>query len=149
MPTKFYPSRSTGEQLFLRKLSEELNKKNDLYKLRNLLSDNRLREITSFYGKEARTGRPRHDDLIMVKLFIIQAMYGLTDSRAAELFQENMYYQYFCGFEVIDSGYEISESCIRRFRQKLGEEGLHALVKYAIDVAVANNVIKKKTFKKL
>ena len=149
MPTKIYPSQKNGEQLFLRKLSEELDKKNDLYKLRNLLSDDRLSQIINICGKKARTGRPKHDDLIMIKLFIIQAMYGYTDSKAAELFQQNMYYQYFCGFEVLDANYKLSESCIRRFSQKLGEDGMNALMEYAIQIALANNMIKKKTFKKL
>jgi IS5 family transposase len=149
MPTRFYPSKTTGEQLFLRKLSEELDKKNPLYRLRDLLCDKRLQEIADLCSKEASTGRPKHHDLIMLKLFIIQAMYGMTDSVVAEFFRENMYFQYFCGFETVDTSYKISESCIRRFRQKLGEEGMTSLIEYAIQVAVAHDIIKKKTSREL
>lgn len=70
-------------------------------------------------------------------------MYGMKDSFVAEFSRENMYFQYFCGFETVDTSYKISESCIRRFRQKPGEEGMISLIEYAIQVTVAHDDKKK------
>lgn len=144
MALKFYPSSKTAKNLFLTELSSALDKSNPLYILRNLLDDDILQQISKKYDSiNKKEGRPKNDGLLMLKLFILQAIYGISDNATAKFFKENLYFQYFCGFEYFEPSYSLSETCILRFRKKLGENGMKELLKYALQIAISNNLTKE------
>lgn len=80
----------------------------------------------------------------MISLLMLQSMNNTSDSLTAEELKENMYWQYFCGYEYLEKNIEISESSIRRFRNLLGEEGLNEILKELIRVGVKTGAVKKK-----
>ena len=65
---------------------------------------------------------------------MLQAMYNFSDSLTSEELTENMYWQYFCGYEYLESEISVSESTIRRFRNLLGETGYNIILQELIRV---------------
>jgi hypothetical protein len=51
----------------------------------------------------------------MLALLMLQAMYNGSDSFTESELMENIYWQYFCGYEYIVKDPEMSEASIRRF----------------------------------
>jgi IS5 family transposase len=101
----------------------------------------------SSYIKVSNLGRDRNCNRVMLGLLMLQMMYNFSDSLTSEEFTENMYWQYFCGYEYIDTKIAISESSIRRFRNLLGEEGINEVLKELLRLSVRVGVLKKKDLK--
>ncbi len=80
----------------------------------------------------------------MLGITMLQAMYNFSDSLSEEELKENMYWQYFCGWEYIEKDIAISETSIRRFRSVLGEAGYNEILSELIRVGIKTNTIKKK-----
>ena len=80
----------------------------------------------------------------MLALSMLQAMYNLSDKRTVEQFEENIYWQYFCGYEYLEQKVEVSEAGIRRFRSTLGEDGYKIILQELIMVGNKMGVYKKK-----
>lgn len=145
MPTKNLLAESQQMRLFMDELTKELNPKKPIYKLRQLMDYAEIRQIAAKYYKDKNTGRPKHEGQIMVCLLILQALHNTTDEDTVENFEENLYWQYFCGLEHPEKGHQIAESCILRFRRILGEEGLQEILAYTQKLALKAGVIKKKS----
>ncbi|WP_342271447.1 IS5 family transposase [Candidatus Tisiphia endosymbiont of Parasteatoda lunata] len=131
-------------KLFGYKLKEELNSNNKLYKLRELINWSGLEEWLSKNVSIKRFGRNRKCHRVMLGVTMLQAMYNFSDSLAEEELKENMYWQYFCGWEYIETDIAMSETSIRRFRNLLGESGYNEILAELIRVGIRTNTIKKK-----
>ncbi|WP_342224851.1 IS5 family transposase [Rickettsia endosymbiont of Urophora cardui] len=131
-------------KLFCYKLKEELNPNNKLYKLRELINWSRLEEWLSKNVCIKKFGRNRKCHRVMLGITMLQAMYNFSDSLSEEELKENMYWQYFCGWEYIEKDIAISETSIRRFRSVLGEAGYNEILSELIRVGIKTNTIKKK-----
>ncbi|WP_322776196.1 transposase, partial [Candidatus Megaera venefica] len=97
------------ERLFEEKLSTKLNPKNKLYKLRDLVNWSEL-EARALPNIEIKQfGRNKKDHRVMLALSMLQARYKGSDSfREGEL-RESVYWQYFCGYEYLGQGLDVSE----------------------------------------
>ena len=146
MPIKNIPLSQTQQKIFACKLKDELNPKNKLYKLRSLIDWQILEGWCLKNIDVKKLGRDRHCNRIMISLLMLQSMNNTSDSLTAEELKENMYWQYFCGYEYLEKNIEISESTIRRFRNLLGEEGLNEILKELIRVGVKTGAVEKKRF---
>ena len=144
MPIKNIPLSQTQQKIFAYKLKDELNPKNKLYKLRSLIDWQILEDWCLKNIDVKKLGRDRNCNRIMISLLMLQSMNNTSDSLTAEEVKENMYWQYFCGYEYLEKNIEISESSIRRFRNLLGEEGLNEILKELIKVGVKTGAVKKK-----
>lgn len=131
-------------KLFEEKLSTKLNPKNKLYK---------LRDMVDWVGLEARAlstvevkqlGRNKKAHRTMLALSMLQAMYNGSDSFTAEELRENIYWQYFCGYEYLQQDIEVSEASIRRFRGALGEVGYNEILKELLRIGIKVGAVKKK-----
>ena len=71
-------------------------------------------------------------------------MNNTSDKLTSEELVENIYWQYFCGYEYMEKDIKVSESSIRRFRQQLGEDGLNEVLKELVRVGVNTGAVKKK-----
>lgn len=80
----------------------------------------------------------------MLGVTMLQAMYNFSDSLAEEELKENMYWQYFCGWEYIETDIAMSETSIRRFHNLLSESGYNEILAELIRVGIRTNTIKKK-----
>lgn len=89
-------------------------------------------------------GRNKKDHRVMLALSMLQAMYNGSDSFTEEELKENVYWQYFCGYEYLQQDLDVSEATIRRFRNALGEEGYNEILKELLRIGLKVGALKKK-----
>ena len=135
-------------KLFGYKLSEELDRKNKLYQLRELINWSDLETKLSPKINISKFGRTKKCPRIMVGLSMLQAMYNLSDAATIEQFEENMYWQYFCGYEYLEQNLEVSEAGIRRFRKTPGKYGFNIILQELITIGGKIGLVKKKTWRR-
>ena len=144
MPIKNINHSQSQTRLLGYKLSDELNPKNKLYQLRSVIDWEVLENYVLKETQVKKYGRDRHSIRVLLGLLMLQAMNNTSDKLTSEELTENMYWQYFCGYEYIEKNVNVSASSIRRFRQFLGEEGLNEILKEVIKVGIKTGSVKKK-----
>ena len=144
MPIEKLENKQRQGRLLQDKLSKELSSKHKLYKLKELINWSELEEEVGGIVNVRALGRERKSLRVMLSLSMLQAMYNFSDCLTSETFEENLYWQYFCGYEYIDTKLSVSESAIRRFRQELGEEGYNYILKELTKVGLRVGAYKKK-----
>ena len=144
MPIENIKDSQYQSRIFERGLSEELERSHKLYKLRNLINFDELEEKIRKLIKEKKLGRTKTSTRVLIGLGLLQAMYNTSDALTSETFEENVYWQYFCGYEYAIKGKSVSESVIRRFRQTLGEEGYNIMLCELLRVGLKVGACKKK-----
>ena len=80
----------------------------------------------------------------MLALLMLQAMQNGSDSFTEAELAENMYWQYFCGYEYFAKDPEVSEATIRRFRNLIGENGYYETMKELLRIGIKVVALKKK-----
>lgn len=144
MPIENITFSQKQERLFDERLSIKLNPKNKLYKLRDLVNWSEL-EARALPNIEIKQfGRNKKDHRVMLALSMLQAMYNASDSFTEEELKENIYWQYFCGYEYLQQDLDVSEATIRRFRNDLGEEGYNEILKELLRIGLKVGALKKK-----
>ncbi len=80
-------------------------------------------------------GQPPLPTRLVAGLFILKHMHNLSDEVLCARWVENPYYQYFCGEAVFRHELPFDRSSLTRWRQRLGEEHLAALLQESLSVA--------------
>lgn len=144
MPIENITNTQKQSKLFEEALVRKLNSKNKLYQLRDIVDWSELssKALSSVSIKEL--GRNRKDHRVMLALLMLQAMYNGSDSFTAEELKENVYWQYFCGYEYLQKDISISETSIRRFRGIVGEAGFGEILKELLRIGLKVGALKKK-----
>ena len=91
------------------------------------------------------TDKPGHPPLptrLMAGLAILKHTYDLSDEVLCERWVENPYYQFFCGEEFFQHRLVFDRSSLTRWRQRMGEEKLQALIQESLSVATRTDAIK-------
>jgi IS5 family transposase len=78
----------------------------------------------------------------MAGLAILKHTYDLSDEVLCERWVENPYYQFFCGEEFFQHRLVFDRSSLTRWRQRMGEEKLQALLQESLAVATKTEAIK-------
>src|SRR5450432_1456926 len=127
--------RETGEQdLFRSRLDQIIDLKHPLVALARTVDWGFLE---SRFG-EVYTDNPGHPPLptrLMAGLAILKHTYDLSDEALCERWVENPYYQYFCGEEFFQHRLVFDRSSMTRWRHRMGEELLQALLQESLAVA--------------
>ena len=76
----------------------------------------------------------------------IKYMDDLSDEEVCRRFVENSYYQYFCGEEFFQHELPLDRSSMTRWRQRLGEEKMQALLQESLAAAVRLGAAKPSEF---
>ena len=76
-------------------------------------------------------GRPPLPTRLMAGLAILKHTYDLSDEVLCERWVENPYYQFFCGEEFFRHRLVFDRSSLTRWRNRMGEERLQALLRRA------------------
>jgi transposase-like protein DUF772 len=84
---------------------------------------------------QAGPGHPGLPTRLVAGLFILKHMHNLSDEALCARWLENPYYQYFCGEESFCHKLPFDRSSLTRWRQRLGEEQLVALIQESLSVA--------------
>ena len=91
---------------------------------------------------EDKPGRPALPTRLMAGLAILKHTYDLSDEVLCERWVENPYYQFFCGEEFFQHRLVFDRSSLTRWRQRMGEEKLQALLQESLSVAARTEAIK-------
>jgi IS5 family transposase len=83
----------------------------------------------------AGPGQPGLPTRLVAGLFILKHMHNLSDEVLCARWLENPYYQYFCGELSFCHKLPFDRSSMTRWRQRLGEEQLVALIQESLSVA--------------
>jgi IS5 family transposase len=91
---------------------------------------------------EDKPGRPPLPTRLMAGLAILKHTCDLSDEVLCERWLENPYYQFFCGEEFFQHRLVFDRSSLTRWRQRMGEEKLQALLQESLAVATKTEAIK-------
>lgn len=128
--------RETGAQdLFRSRLDQIINMKHELVK---------LSKTVSWSGIEAKCGEvyadgpgmPPLPTRLMAGLAILKFTFDLSDEELCARWIENPYFQFFCGEEFFLHELPFDRSSLTRWRQRMGEERVAALLQESLSVAV-------------
>ena len=89
-----------------------------------------------------KPGQPPLPTRLMAGLAILKHTYDLSDEVLCERWVENPYYQFFCGEEFFQHRLVFERSSLTRWRQRMGEEKLAALIQESLSVATRTDAIK-------
>ncbi len=84
---------------------------------------------------EAGPSQPPLPARLIAGLFILKHTHSLSDEALCARWLENPYYQYFCGEQVFRHELPFDRSSLTRWRQRLGEAHLAALLQESLSVA--------------
>lgn len=87
-------------------------------------------------------GRPPLPTRLMAGLEILKYSYNLSDERVCEVWLENPYFQYFCGEAFFRHDLPFDRSSMTRWRQRMREEKLKALIQESLNIAVKTGALK-------
>jgi transposase, IS5 family len=87
-------------------------------------------------------GQPPLPTRLMAGLAILKHMHNLSDETLCERWVENPYYQYFCGEEFFQHRLIFDRSSLTRWRQRMGEEKLQALLQESLATATRTQAMK-------
>src|SRR5271167_2998725 len=134
--------RETGEQdLFRSRLDQIIDLKHPLVALGRTVDWKFLeREFGVVYTDDP--GRPPLPTRLMAGLAILKHTYDLSDEVLCERWIENPYYQCFCGEEFFQHRLVFDRSSLTRWRNRMGEERLTALIQESLSVATRTKAIK-------
>src|SRR6201997_3726428 len=134
--------RETGERdLFRSRLDAIIDMKHALGKLARAIGWRFLGgELGAVYT--AGPGSPPLPTRLMAGLSILKHTYDLSDEVLCERWVENPYYQFFCGEEFFQHRLVFDRSSLTRWRNRMGEERLQALVQESLSVGTKTEAIK-------
>jgi IS5 family transposase len=87
-------------------------------------------------------GRPPLPTRLMAGLAILKHTFNLSDDVVCARWIENPYYQYFCGEEFFQHTLPLDRSSMTRWRNRMGEERLEALLQESLAVATRTGAMK-------
>ena len=83
-------------------------------------------------------GQPPLPTRLVAGLFILKRMHNLSDEALCDRWVENPYFQYFCREVVFQHAAPFDRSSLTRWRQRLGEEQIAALLQESLSVAATD-----------
>ena len=103
------------------------------------------------FGSVCRSGpgQPPLATRLVAGLFILKHMHDFSDEVLCARWLENPYYQHFCGEESFQHVLPFERSSLTRWRQRLGEEQLAALLQESLSVAHKTGALARKDLERV
>jgi IS5 family transposase len=141
--------RETGQtDLFRARLDQILDPTHALVKLSATMDWRFLEErLGAVYDDDP--GRPPLPTRLMAGLVILKHLHDLSDEVLCERWIENPYMQLFCGEEFFQHQLPFDRSSMTRWRQRMGEERLVALLQESLSVATRSGAAKPADFRQV
>jgi transposase, IS5 family len=98
---------------------------------------------------EAGPGQPPLPARLVAGLFILKHTHSLSDEALCARWLENPYYQYLCGEQVFRHELAFERSSMSRWRGRLGEENLEALLQESLSVAHKTGALETKDLERV
>ena len=139
---------SFEQDLFRSRLDQIIDLNHSLVKLARTVDWDFLeREFGSVYTDGP--GQPPLPTRLMAGLCILKHTYDFSDEALCECWMENPYYQYFCGEEFFQHRLVFDRSSLTRWRNRMGEERLQALLQESLAVATRTGAMKPSEFSRV
>jgi IS5 family transposase len=141
--------RETGQtDLFRARLDQIVNPTHGLVRLARTIDWRFLEErLGAVYDDDP--GRPPLPTRLMAGLAILKHLHDLSDEVLCERWVENPYFQLFCGEEFFQHQLPFDRSSMTRWRQRMGEERLIALLQESLSVATRSGAAKPADFRQV
>ena len=97
----------------------------------------------------AGPGQPPLATRLVAGLLILKHIHDLSDEALCARWLENPYYQHFCGEESFQHVLPFERSSLTRWRQRLGEEQLSALLQESLSVAHRTKALSTKDLERV
>jgi len=94
-------------------------------------------------------GQPPLPTRLVAGLLILKHMHNLSDEALCDRWVENPYFQYFCGEVVFRHELPFDRSSLTRWRQRLGEAQIVALLQESLSVAHRTGAIETKDLERV
>jgi len=141
--------RESGKQdLFRSRLDQIIDMNHALAKLARSIDWGFLEERFGAVYSDG-PGHPPLPTRLMAGLAILKHTHNLSDEALCERWVENPYYQYFCGEEFFRHGLAFNRSSLTRWRQRMGEEKLKALLEESLSVAHKTGALSTKDLERV
>ena len=141
--------RETGQtDLFRARLDQIVDPSHALVKLTRAI-DWRFLEERFGVVYEDGPGRPPLATRLMAGLAILKHLHDLSDEVLCERWLENPYFQLFCGEEFFQHQLPFDRSSLTRWRQRMGEDRLVALLQESLSVATRTGAAKPADFRQV
>jgi len=132
----------TGEQdLFRARLDQIIDLGHELVKLARAI-DWRFLEARFGEAYSEGPGMPPLPTRLMAGLAILKHTFNLSDAELCARWIENPYFQYLCGEEFFCHALPFDRSSLTRWRRRMGEEKIMALLQESLNVAVKAGAMK-------
>ena len=134
--------RDSGEQdLFRSRLDQIINMQHELVHLAQAINwqvlEKRFGEVYT-----DGPGTPPLPTRLMAGLAILKHTFNLSDEELCARWVENPYFQYLCGEQFFSHRLPFDRSSMTRWRQRMGEERIKALLQESLSVAVKTGAMK-------
>jgi IS5 family transposase len=141
--------RESGQSdLFRARLDQILDMDQALVKLARVIDWRFVEErLGAVYDDDP--GRPPLPTRLMAGLAILKAMHNLSDETLCEQWVLHPYFQFFCGEEFFQHRLPFDRSSLTRWRLRMGEERLMALVQESLAAATRVGAAKPADFKQV
>jgi transposase, IS5 family len=141
--------RETGQSdLFKARLDQIVDINHPLVKLAGAIDWGFLEQSLGTVYSDG-PGQPPLPTRLMAGLAILKHMHDLSDEVLCERWVENPYYQLFCGEEFFRHKLVFDRSSMTRWRQRMGEEKLVALLQESLATATRAGAAKPADFTKV
>jgi IS5 family transposase len=134
-------TKETGEQdLFRSRLDQIIAMDHQLVKLAATVNWAHLEQACGEAYRDG-PGMPPLATRLMAGLAILKHSFNLSDEALCERWVESPYFQYFCGETFFQHRLPFDRSSITRWRQRMGEEKLKALLAESLMTAIATRAL--------
>lgn len=121
-------------------LDTQLNKNHYLFILSDKIDWDRFdRKFSELYNDK---GRPATSTRIMVGLLYLKYIYNLSDDEVLRHLCENVYFQYFCGFNIMQHKPPCDTTTMVKWRQRIKDTGIEEMLAETLAVAHDVNLLK-------
>lgn len=134
--------------LFQQRLSDQLNPKNPLYKMAQVIPWEDLEKDLRPYFT-AKVGAPAKPIRLVSGLFMLQHCFDVSDEDTLQNWLENPYWQYFCGYDHLQWELPLDPSSMSRWRKRIGVKGSEAILKATVKAAELTGIVKPVSFKRV
>jgi IS5 family transposase len=136
---------SVQNDLFKAQLDQIVDMDHPLVKLAGTIDWRFLEERFGAVHSD-KPGQPPLPTRLMAGLSILKHTHNLSDEELCARWIENPYYQLFCGEELFVHKLPLDRSSLTRWRQRMGEEKLVALIQESLNTATRTGTAKPSDF---
>lgn len=139
------------DDLFSARLSNMLNPRHEMMTLSKMVPwDELSKEFVDCYCQDdSKGGCPPKPIRLMIGLLLLQHMNNLSDELVVDRWVENPYWQYFCGYDLLQWRMPIDPSSLTRFRNKVGDKRMEKILSLTVNIAVESKFVEKKDLSKV